>query len=296
MVAFPLLLALFLAVANVIFERVSVRFGTPARLVLAVVLAVAAGVTLAALMWILLGGGPRAWALSIGAAIFSVGLTIGVSIGVGITRDRDRIIVELTESTHALERSLVRRKQTQWLQNKSLSRALHGPVQTAVNAAAIKLDSAMRDGFVSPQMIEQVRADLISSLDILSNADGAVVSVDQALERIVVVWSGICELDVFISEQAHVELDADVISRSCFIDMVTESVSNAIRHGQATHVTVSASVIDADIHLDVVDNGPARSTINTPGLGSVLLDDCTTSWSLQFTEHGHQLKTVIPAT
>jgi hypothetical protein len=294
MVALPFVLAALLALANVIFERVSRRLRTLARLVLVLALSALAGAMLSAVIWVLIGGGPVAWALGIGGGVFAAGLAIGVSIGSGITRDRDRIIVELTESTRALERSLVRRKQTQWLQNKSLSRALHGPVQTAVNAAAYKLDGAMRDGRVSVEMIEGVRSELISSLDILSHGDGAVITVDQSINRIVAVWDGICDVNVSISQEVHDELDSDVITRSCFIDMITEAVSNAVRHGQATRVVITATFSEDDIHLDVGDNGPALFAPNAPGLGSALLDDCTTGWSLQFTGPGHLLKAVIP--
>jgi signal transduction histidine kinase len=193
-----------------------------------------------------------------------------------------------------MERSLVRRKQTQWLQNKSLSRALHGPVQTAVNAAAYKLDNAMRDGRVSVDMIEGVRSELISSLDILSHADGAVITVDQGINRIVAVWDGICNVNVSISQEVHVELKATVITRSCFIDIVSESVSNAVRHGRATRIEVSAELVDSDIHLNVRDNGSAPFLHNSPGLGSALLDDCSTSWVLQLADSGRSLQAVIP--
>jgi hypothetical protein len=294
MVALPFVLAALLALANVIFERVSKRLGTPARLVLALILSALSGGILGAVIWVLIGGGPIAWALGVGGGVFAAGLAIGVSIGSGITRDRDRIIAELTESTRSMERSLVRRKQTQWLQNKSLSRALHGPVQTAVNAAAYKLDNAMRDGRVNVDMIEGVRSELISSLDILSHADGAVITVDQGINRIVAVWDGICNVNVSISQEVHVELKATVITRSCFIDIVSESVSNAVRHGRATRIEVSAELVDSDIHLNVRDNGSAPFLHNSPGLGSALLDDCSTSWVLQLADSGRSLQAVIP--
>lgn len=242
-----------------------------------------------------MSSGPLGWALGIAAATITVVLAIVVSIGSGVTRERDAVIVELSHSTRELERSLTRRKQTQWLQNKSLLRALHGPVQTAVNAAAIKIDGALREGNVSAEMIENIRRELFASLDVLGNTDGAVISLDDGMNRIEKTWDGICEVSISISLDAHEKLDSDVIIRSCFFDMVTEAVSNAVRHGQATEVEVSAKSHDGDLVLDVRDNGSFVGVANAPGLGSNLLDDCTSLWRIQPTGTGHLLTATIPA-
>lgn len=290
----PLAQIVLLAAANLVFDRFSRNLNVIWRLILAVALAAVTGVLVGLGVWYGLNSGPLGWALGIAAGTITVVLAIVVSIGSGVTRERDAIIVELSHSTRELERSLTRRKQTQWLQNKSLSRALHGPVQTAVNAAAIKIDGALREGDVSSEMIENIRRELFESLDVLGNTDGAVISLDDGMNRIEKTWDGICEVSISISLDAHEKLDSDVIIRSCFIDMVTEAVSNAVRHGQATEVEVSAKSHDGDLVLDVRDNGPFVLVANAPGLGSSLLDDCTSAWSIQSASSGHHLHAVIP--
>lgn len=294
MIPIPLVQIVLLAAANLIFERLSRNLNVIWRLILALLLAVIVGALVGWGVWYGLSSGPRGWALGIAAATITVVLAIVVSIGSGVTRERDAVIVELTNSARELERSLTRRKQTQWLQNKSLSRALHGPVQTAVNAAAIKIDGALREGNVSAEMIENIRQELLESLDVLGNTDGGVITLDTGIHRIEKTWDGICEVSVSISAGASDQLDSDVIIRSCFIDMVTEAVSNAVRHGQATEVGISAKLEDGELVLDVRDNGSIALVANAPGLGSNLLDDCTSFWSIESTGSGHHLKAVIP--
>jgi signal transduction histidine kinase len=294
-VAGPFVLAASLTASNWIFQRFSPTWGARLRILLMVLLAAISGALAGLVIWTLLGSGPRGWALGVGGAVMSALLALVVSVGAGVTRERDRMIANLTQSARDLERSLIRRKQTQWLQNKSLSRALHGPVQTAVNAAAIKLDEALRSGDVSADVIDQIRTELLASLDVLGSSNGGVVSLAQGMERIEKTWEGICDVHVSLSNEAMQQLNSDVIVRSCFIDMVTEAVSNAIRHGQSTDVAVFAVVENDDLILDVRDNGTPPEGASEPGLGSTLLDDCTVSWAMQSTDSGHHLKAVIPA-
>lgn len=294
MLPIPFVLAALLALSNRIFARVSLRLALTWRLTLLVLLAATTGFFIGFEIWFALNSGPRGWALGIGGAALSFILAIVVSIGAGITQQRDDLIAELTQSAENLERSLIRRRQTQWLQNKSLSRALHGPVQTAVNVAAIRIDESMRSGDINANMIDQVRVELIASLDVLGQSEGAVVTTDECLSRIEKTWEGICEFDITISPETQQYLDCDVIIRSCFIDIVTEAVSNAIRHGEANKVAIKATSMDRDIILDICDNGSAALSANAPGLGSTQLDDCTVSWSLQSLGAGHRLTAVLP--
>jgi hypothetical protein len=294
MVSVPIALAALLTISNLVFRRLPLSLGAPWRLTLFALLVALSGLLIGGGIWLAFKSGSQGVALAITGAVFSSLFAIAVSLGAGITRQRDYLIAELAQSTDNLERSLIRRKQTQWLQNKSLSRALHGPVQTAVNVAAIRIDEALRSGDIDANMIDQVRADLISSLDVLGHAEGAVVTTDQCVNRIEKTWEGICEFDISISDETHEQLDRDVILRSCFIDIVTEAVSNAIRHGEANRATINATSMDRDVILDICDNGPAALTFTAPGLGSTQLDDCTVSWSLQSVGSGHRLTAVLP--
>jgi hypothetical protein len=60
-----------------------------------------------------------------------------------------------------------------------VARVLHGPVQMAVTAAAICLDSAIRNDDVTPGLTDQIRAELLTTLDVLNEPDGSVVSFEQ---------------------------------------------------------------------------------------------------------------------
>lgn len=244
-----------------------------------------------------LGSTPPVPAIAIALTFFVLVFSLGATVVSVVARDRDGVIRELQTSARALERSLVRWRQAQWFQQKALSRALHGPIQMAVNAAAIRLDAAMRTDEVEPLLIEQVRTDLLESLDVLHQADGVVASFDEGLDRIVGTWDGLCAIEVDVELRVAAAVAADAVLRSCVLDMVTEAVSNTIRHGGATHVAIHmecAEEIDEAMRLRVRSDGAAFSGTGQRGLGSQLLDDCTIEWERGSCTDDQCLTAVLP--
>lgn len=235
-------------------------------------------------------------AAGVGVAVAATTIGLGSVIITALGRDRDQVIRELTSSSRAVERNLVRWRQVQWFQQKALSRALHGPVQTAVNAAAIRLDAAMQQGPVSPEIIEHVHADLLRTLDVLNEPELTVASIDTGFARIVGTWDGICDVRVDVNQAATDELGSHAALRSCVLDIVTEAVGNAVRHGGATTVGIRATTdpVEETLRIFVESNGVAPSADAPRGLGSQLLDDCSLTWSRASGAHGHTLDVLLP--
>ena len=61
------------------------------------------------------------------------------------------------------------------------------------------------------------------------------------------------------------------------VEIVTEAVSNAVRHGKARSVEVSARGGDQELVLTVRDDGSGESGFDV-GLGTRLLEDCALTW------------------
>lgn len=287
-----------LIVANLVVASATPRLSRGPRILLAGVLGVLPGVIAAASVPLLLGSTVSDLGIALGFALLATGATIGTALLAAFLRERDRLIGNLTQSTAELERALIRQRQSQWVQQKELALALHGPVQAAVTSAAIRLDGAIREGNVTPALIDQTRRELIAKLDVLHRPDGTVVSLELALERIVSTWEGVCSISVQISPTVDSLLASQPVLRSIVIDIVTEALSNAIRHGSANTASIRINVggvHDDELQVLVVTNGFGLEPSTVRGLGTQLLDECTLAWSLVESGEGQVLEVSLPA-
>jgi signal transduction histidine kinase len=80
------------------------------------------------------------------------------------------------------------------------------------------------------------------------------------------------------------------------IDVMTEAISNAVRHSAAPHADLAIAV-DAGglVTITVSNDGHSVATAGTQaGLGTNLLDECTLDWSRATTPAGYVLTAVVP--
>lgn len=201
----------------------------------------------------------------------------------------------LLGSTERLRRQLVRLRQAQWLQRQGLSRALHGPVQAAVTAAALRLDHAVRNGEAHTALLEDTRRSLRATVDVLEVVDANENSPAVALARITGTWEGVCRVTSYIDGCAEQRLADDPIADTVIVDVMTEAVSNAVRHGGARHADVSITCVDGDlVRLVVRDDGRGQAGSSMPGLGTTLLEECTLDWNRDVTPTGCVLTATLP--
>lgn len=248
-----------------------------------------------------LGGGPApvVTALTFGAFFFVTVFGLGVTLAAAFLRDRQQMIELLEVSSASLRRRIVSLQQAQWFQNKALSRALHGPIQTAVTAAALRLDAAIGAGSVSPAVIEQARAQITQAMGTLGSTDVHVVSLAEATERLSSAWEGLCDIAMVVSTEAQETASRDPVLRSCMIDIVTEAVTNAVRHGNATSATIDIVLVGGDlgcqdVMVSITSDSSWVTSSGDSGLGTHLLDDCTLGWGVDHTQAGVRLWARMP--
>lgn len=187
---------------------------------------------------------------------------------------------ELETVTHQLRWQVARVNTQQWEQRGVISRALHGPVQTLIHANLLRLRQEMDEGPVDQVRFDAIRDELHVALATQLTPLSDARATKEVLEDIAFTWSGVAAVTWHISPEAVERLDADPLCAHALKDLATEAVSNAIRHGKARHVDIDIAVGgDALIGLSVVDDGTVPSS-GTPGLGTVLLTQCTYDWSL----------------
>ena len=147
-----------------------------------------------------------------------------------------------------------------WQQQGDLSRALHGPVQTAIHGAVSQIKRAEAEGADLGVVVAQQRESLTTAIMRLALPHPSTADIDHTLVTAIETWSGIASIDVDIAASARAALQVDSVSTGVFVDVVVEAVSNAVRHGNATSVRVSVEMAATDLlGIAIVDNGRGRA-------------------------------------
>lgn len=280
--------------ADVVLDRILPR-SNQARAVAAVVIAaVAAAAVPAGAVGAIIGGKPGAF-----LAVCGTGFVAGLALLVPLVRStyaaQRRTTAELAASTEELRVSLVRLHQAQWYHQRALALALHGAMQTAVVAAAIRLDDAVRDGTVEPALIDEIRIDLARQIDVLGTGARQPKGFADFLGEVDSVWSRVAEVDFRVGAGTIAAVEADPILRAIVMEVVSEGISNAVRHGHATQVSIRmAQPSEEVIGLRIASNSTGEDRPELRGLGSRLLDDCTLQWSQNPTPDGLEVAAEFP--
>jgi hypothetical protein len=290
---------LILTLANPVVARVMESRSLRSRLVILILATGLCALGVAVISYFLVRGLPIQQGIVLGAFYFILVFTLGVTVISALGTDRRLIIARMDRDAAELRRNLALVNQVRWFQDRALSRALHGPVQTTISAAALKLDSAMVSGAVTPQLVDQLRRDVARDLDVLSDATRIALPLDEGIAGIIATWDGVCFIEASIDPAVTDLVASDAPLRSCAIAVATEAISNAVRHGKSTRITLSMSLSSAQEVLIEVDSvalqGPARTAPVTAGLGTRQLDECTTWWTLELTPGGQHLKVALPS-
>lgn len=284
------------AVANALLARALTRSGPRTALALVILASLIIGFLATGGGSLLLSPGADRALFFIGGGLFTAVVILLVALVTAILREQQNSERELAESTEHLRRALVRLRQARWMQQKALARALHGPMQSAVTSAALRLERAVRAGAPEGDLVADIRNDLRSLIDVLDVESLASPSLGLALERITGTWEGVCVVTSDISAPARAALDRDPIACTVVIDVITEAMSNAVRHSGASHAHL-AMVADADslITITMSNDGQVDPTAGIrAGMGTDLLEECTLAWSGATTPSGYVLTAIVP--
>ena len=218
-------------------------------------------------------------------------VVILVTSGFGAWRNREaaqldnlRVLVE-EEGEVARERSgqiaILARDTAQYL---------HGSLQTRLIGCSLAMEQASETGDVDS--LHRALAEALTALDTSTPPPVAVGSLRDEVERKVHLWDGFCDFDVRLDESlADSTENAVVVGR-----VVEESVANAIRHGQASHVEVDVTC-DADgrVQVSIIDNGIGAQG-GVKGMGSAYLSMVSDgNWTIEAIEEGTRVLVPIAA-
>jgi hypothetical protein len=235
------------------------------------------------------------WVGSLAALVILVLPIFGIALIVGAVRavaEASRsILQQLSDTNGVLRWELARANQELWLFRRTLANQLHGPIRAALLAAMLRLGN-------EPENRDQILETLENWLIVVAERLGEQHEVAEPLELLrstVELWAGTCE--VTISAQPA-DLDAvaqDQPVANLVGEIVSEAVTNAVVHAEATRVLVELQIDEQLLRLSVSNEG-ALPDGATPGLGSRLLDEATLGWSLS-NQYGKTLLTAeLPLT
>ena len=218
-------------------------------------------------------------------------LALPLALARGAAEQESEALASLAGIDAALARKVARMSMVQWAEQRALARSLHGPVQSAIAASALRLR-----GVAEPDhavVVESVRGELLGVLDPLGAARSS-VSWERGMQRVVATWEGLVDVDINDGPGVVDALRGDAVGSDIAVEIVTEAASNATRHGRASRVSVRSRLTDAgDLELQVTDDG-AASLAREAGLGTRLLTDCSLAWSRHEGAGGTTVLVVLP--
>lgn len=176
---------------------------------------------------------------------------------------------------------MTRRMEQQTLADRRrLARVLHGSVQSALTASAMRLEQAAQR-LALGEPAPDLQAEL-TSLRLLRDRLAVVASelpepVDAAtvLDDIALVWRSVATIEMSLDGSIIAQLDHDAVAAEQVVEVVREAISNAVRHGRATRIVVAASPTPpSDIEVVIDDNG-AFTAAQDHGMGTQIMQSLT---------------------
>jgi signal transduction histidine kinase len=184
-------------------------------------------------------------------------------------------LVGVNQQLEILNASL---RQELWLNRRRTASVLHGPVQAALFASAMKLSQEQKP---TSELVAEVERDIAAAIEKLnnpSNLEGEDIS--ELLNQIIEIWSDAAEITIEIPEQLEAAITRQPLTSEALIEISREFITNAIKHGKAGKVSLTVSRLDdLRIAIKVVDDGQGLPPGAKPGFGSKLLSELSLVWS-----------------
>lgn len=225
----------------------------------------------------LLPQGPMVRVLRVSGFVLLLLVNIVIAVWNSIERSRASINATTRSINEEINRELTLAEQEIWLAKRSWSYLIHGTVQGALTVAFSRLQNREKH---TSEDLALVAGDIQKAIDAVKTGGRLKRNIDEAIQELQQTWEGVCEIELTINSQARSQLLGHESSSACVAEVVKELVGNAVRHGQASKISISVIMTkNSEIEIRATNNGSAWTNEN-PGLGSALFDELTTGWSL----------------
>lgn len=210
------------------------------------------------------------------------------------SKEMESIELQLKNYEHKLRWTIAALNGQHWLQKKQFARKIHGPIQSEVAAAAIRIERSLSTGEVT-ESGEVVLRNLRDRLAKLLDDTKGTSDVRPVLAEIAETWHGLCKIELEMSEEVEQTLKQDATCVETVLEIAREACSNAIRHGSAENILLTVEMANHElVKLTVRNDGTKVDIDSKRGVGSAYLDDCTYSHGLEMNADGAILTATIP--
>lgn len=212
------------------------------------------------------------WTGGISFALFMV----VVSIGPSMRRAQVESESELASAVSDLAVELVRVRSLAEEQRRQYAHLMHGGVQAEMTAAALAISRAAEAG--EPTEAILARADELVALLEQQRESLDAEGTREALADVIDTWRLALDIEVSIDSQAEALMSSDADLARRVVDVVSEGLTNAVRHASARTVTVWVSARSMT-GVEVEVSHPGVLTPGSRGQGSEVLDEACDEWS-----------------
>ena len=206
-----------------------------------------------------------------------------------ISSRRQLAIDENQAINDKLNALVLRLSHESWLLHRRYARLIHGPIQSRLLTAALRLATGSGSRLEAISHARQDLADAITTLNSFeSDFNESFVTQFADLQ---VAWGGVCEIELPALDQVAHTLDSDPVVRDCVVEVLSESITNAVKHAAAKHVDVQITLNPETVELVVRNSLNAgfvqqadtdAETDTKQGFGSEIISESTTQWSREF--------------
>lgn len=222
----------------------------------------------------------------------SIGMLVPLTVSCALALQKIAHVAELrsAKTVEELEVLTAVLRRELWRERRRLAVIVHGPVQSALVAAAVTMS---RPGFSADQA-RGLAANLDQAMAHIDRASGPQPPFAATARDLVTLWIDSARIDVAVTPEATTLMDRDESLNLAVSEVVREGVSNAIRHGAADTIVVAVEVTSdglMDVVIDDDGDGPAASA--HPGLGSAMLDELALEWGLARAGTATRLRVIL---
>ncbi len=209
-------------------------------------------------------------ATSVAAALLVV---LGTTVAMATQQSQEDLVESLRTTVDASEAEAIARNHELVRASRTLARYVHGTLQSRLLASALAIEQAERDG--DPAAFDAALQQAREALSLPDAFAAPATDLAAALQTTVDLWQGFAAITIEVPVPAPT-VDPETVADLCRV--VEEAVANAMRHGDATTITVAVTATDERLDVVVTDDGTGPHG-GGPGLGTTLFD-VTGAWSL----------------
>lgn len=199
--------------------------------------------------------------------------------------DRETLMEILSSQSRNLNEDYLER-----LNRGNAASYLHNSLQSELSSLAIQLDSVSRNPDPLRSEIVSQKIEAFLSRSLRDDFREFLETIDLRLKRIVESWEGIAKIELSLDPKVL----EDPSRASLVVQLIQESIANAIRSGHANEIEIKGAFAGEAIKITVTDNGRAPIETSKRGVGSEWIDSIAlTEWSLKRSDQGSILTVEI---